>query len=88
MTELNFDRLDKLCEFIRNEYYHAKEKHKPFHNLHEAYAIMKEEFDEFWEVVKLNQDKYPDRIKRAREEARQIAAMALGVMYEFGEPTS
>ena len=81
----NYDRLDDCVDEIKNEYYQAKKKHKPFHNLHEAYAILKEEFDEFWAVVKLNQDRNPDRTEKALKEARQIAAMALGVLYEFGD---
>jgi len=82
---MDLERLDKCVEEIRDEYIKAKRKFLPFYNLHEAYAIIKEELDEFWEVVRLNQSKNPDRIKKAREEAIQIAAMALGVVYEWSE---
>lgn len=82
--KLDFEKLDEMCMYIRNEYYHAKQKFPPFTNLHEAFAVIKEELDEFWEVVKMNQNT-EGRVKKAVTEARQIAAMALGVMYEFGE---
>lgn len=81
--EIDMEKLEDCSDEIEEEYYNAKEKFKPFHNLHEAYAIIKEELDEFWDVVKLNQKKNPDRVCRARQEAKQIAAMCLGVLYEF-----
>ncbi len=69
---------------VAKEYLNAKDYFPTFNSLHEAYAVIKEELDEFWEVVKLNQQKNPDRIEDARKEAIQIAAMALGVLVEFG----
>lgn len=83
--KIDVNKLEECSNKIQSEYFDAKQKHKPFHNLHEAYAIMKEEFDEFWEIVKLKQSRNPTRVRRAKQEALQIAAMALGVLYEFDE---
>ena len=69
---------------VAKEYLNSKDVFPTFNSLHEAYAVIKEELDEFWEVVKLNQQKNPNRTQEARKEAIQIAAMALGVLVEFG----
>jgi hypothetical protein len=42
-----------------------------FHSGHEGYAVIKEELEELWEAVKI------DDSSAARREAVQIAAMAL-----------
>jgi hypothetical protein len=50
----------------------AKKKHpKPFHSPHEGYAVMKEEFDEFWDEIK------SDDVFRASLECEQVGAMAM-----------
>ncbi len=48
---------------------------KPFSSAHEAYAVIKEELDEFWESVKANR---PDK-----KELIQIGAMALAALVEL-----
>ncbi len=88
MTEhlqINIDTLMPYLKEIADEYLKARVDNPTFYNLHEAYAIMKEEFDEFWEAVKLKHDNllYKNREFLAREEAKQIAAMALGILFEF-----
>lgn len=49
----------------------AAEKFKPFNSPHEGFAVLKEEVDELWEEIKCN------CIEAAKEEAVQVAAMAL-----------
>jgi hypothetical protein len=82
MPEDPYETLWPFLREIGDEYLKARQTNKPFINLHEAYAVLKEEFDEFWEAVKLKQDN-ENREFLAREEAKQIAAMALGIMFEF-----
>lgn len=73
----------KAAHLIATEYMDAKRKFPVFNSLHEAYAVIKEELDEFWEVVK---GKDTNRTERAKEEILQAAAMCLGVLVEFPKP--
>ena len=52
-----------------------------FHNQHEAYAVILEEFDELWEEIKKNQKKYD--LTAQRTEATQAAAMLVRLMVEL-----
>jgi hypothetical protein len=56
----------------------ATAKFSTFHSSHEGYAILKEEVDELWDEVKAN------RPNRAREEAIQVAAMAIRFLIDLG----
>ncbi len=52
------------------------------HSLHEGYAVLAEEVDELWDLVKMKAEKRePQKIY---EEALDIAAMALRIAVEFG----
>lgn len=62
---------DTVAEFVV-----AETKFGKFNSAHEGYAVLKEEFDELWEVIRLKQSNL-DRKKNMREEAVQVAAMAL-----------
>lgn len=46
-----------------------------FNSAHEGYAVLKEEVDELWDQVKINQKRRD--LAKIRSEAIQIAAMAL-----------
>jgi hypothetical protein len=60
------DLLDELVE--------AEDAHAPMHSLHEAFAVILEEVDEFWdECRKKSSERDPAHIRR---ELLQIAAMA------------
>lgn len=52
--------------------------HGPFASAHEGYAVLLEEVDELWDEVK-NRDKNKERM---REEALQIAAMAIRFVHD------
>jgi len=57
---------------VKNELERARNKHPGTqHNLHEGYAVILEEVDEFWDIVKSQR---PDPV-HAIEELVQIAAM-------------
>lgn len=60
------------------EYDYGLQNFGPYRSLHEAAAIIKEEFDEFWEEVKAND------VPRAAEEVLQLAATAIRAYVEFG----
>lgn len=53
--------------------YHADSVHPPLNSAHEAYAVIAEELDEFWEHVKRKHD---DRDLRAMREALIDIAVA------------
>jgi len=60
---------------IAAELQRAEKKFGSFHNGHEGYAVLLEEVDELWEAVRMQECE--NRNKRMREEAIQVAAMAL-----------
>ena len=57
------------CEIER-----ARAKHKPINSVHEGYAVILEEMDEFWDEVKKKRELRDKR--RMYDELVQIAAMA------------
>ena len=69
---------------VENELNKATSKFDSFHSAHEGFAVLKEEVDELWDAVKLNQ-KNPDRMKKLREEGIQVAAMALRFLIDCVE---
>jgi hypothetical protein len=75
--------LKRSLLMIEDEYVKAKAKNKAFHNLHEALAILREEYLEFEQAVFLNPLKNPNRIEKAISKAIQLGAMSLGIVYEF-----
>lgn len=71
-------RLDILE--ITDEVSSARANWPAFNSAHEGFAVLKEEVDELWDEVKVNQ-KRRDLVKM-RKEASQVAAMALRFMAE------
>jgi hypothetical protein len=72
---------------INNEVTRAVKLHGPLSNLHEAHSVILEEFDEFWDQVKVNPKKLDldGQIKRSanmKEELVQIAAMCVRTLMD------
>lgn len=67
--------MSKALDDVMSEYTRAGRKFAPFNSAHEGYAILAEEVDELWDEVRGHDG--PERQKRMREEAVQVAAMAL-----------
>jgi NTP pyrophosphatase (non-canonical NTP hydrolase) len=64
-----------FSELVQRELNMARKKHpKPQCSIHESYAVLLEEVDEFWEEVK-KKDKKRD-YKKILSELTQISAMA------------
>ena len=63
---------------IVDEYIRARMKFPKMASPHEGYAIIKEEVDELWELIKQNKGKS----KEAADEIRQIGAMCLAYQLE------
>jgi NTP pyrophosphatase (non-canonical NTP hydrolase) len=58
---------------VEAELERARKRFPPIHSLHEGYAVILEEVDEFFEDVRSND---VERLNRAYRELIQIAAMA------------
>ena len=65
----------EIFENIVEEIYRARQKHPPLHSHHEAYAVIKEEFEEWWDSVKADR---PDP-----KELLSVAAMAVATLVEL-----
>ena len=68
--------IQRISGEVQNELKRARELWPAMHSAHEGYSVILEELDELWEVVKLKATD-PERNPRAREEAIQVAAMAM-----------
>lgn len=67
--------LESLLDAIGDEVKRAEKLHKPINSLHEGYAVIAEEMDEFWDQVKLRSEKR-DPVS-VRTELIQTAAMCV-----------
>ena len=82
-------KLMEVTDEIFAEVCRAQKVHTtPIHNLHEAHSVIIEEFDEFWEQVKINPRKlYEDdqkvRLRKIREELIQVAAMCVRTIIDL-----
>lgn len=66
----------EIADILREvhlEVHKAQQKHEPMNSAHEAYAVLKEEVDEYWAEVKADRGYQLS----ARNELIQIAAMAI-----------
>ena len=67
---------------IDQEMNQARQKYGPFNSTHEVYGVLKEEVDEFWDLVKLKH-KGPAEKDRMIHELMQVAAIAQRAMNEI-----
>lgn len=75
--------LNKILNEIFTETAKAATKYAPMNSCHEAFGVIKEELDEYWDEVKLyNLHKGRDTRPRQREELIQLAAMAVRAIYD------
>lgn len=77
-------QLSELSPLLQIEMDNAREKYGEFHSSHEQYAAMKEEEEEWWDNIKLNNDKAGS----AQYELLQVAAVALRYIIENGDSAS
>lgn len=64
------------------EFLRAVRRHAPMRGPHEGWAVIREEVDELWDLVKANNATGP----AGREEAIQIAAMAMRYVLDVCDP--
>lgn len=89
------DAISLICAVVGDEAFNAASKHKPMHSHHEAHSVIEEEFDEYWDLVKLNPRKpmiHPtkghaltvDEWKaELRQELIQTAAMCVRAIHDL-----
>lgn len=74
--------LDRALSETVEELARATRVHGPFASPHEGFAVLLEEVDELWEAVRLRPAD-PTRRARMREEAAQVAAMAVRFLIDL-----
>ncbi len=81
MVPRTSEAIERALQSVRDEYIRSRKKHPgKFHSQHEGYAILLEEVNELWEEVK-----HPVGQDGAKDEAIQVAAMALAFILEVCE---
>jgi hypothetical protein len=73
------ERVILIAGQVANEVARAMTKFPPFHSSHEGKAVIEEEIDELWDLVKMNEG----TSELARDEAIQIAAMAIRYVHDL-----
>lgn len=66
-------RVKHECLLVAEDLERAQMEFHPFASPHEGWAVIREEVDELWELVKADNGRSPKALK----EARQVAAMAV-----------
>ena len=70
---------EEATDLVLRELAWATKRHGSMASAHEGYAVILEELDELWEIVRL---KEPDE-RRLAQEAAQIAAMGLRFLVDI-----
>lgn len=81
VSRLGMLEFDDICTDIAKETYRAVKLYGPINSMHEAYAVMLEEMDEFWDEVKKKHDQRDS--ENMRKELIQIAAMCVRTIHDF-----
>jgi hypothetical protein len=81
-------QVGEVIDMIERETLRAMNLHAGMASLHEAYSVILEELDEFWEQVKTNPKKLTDDQRAARQselrkELVQVAAMCVRTLVDL-----
>lgn len=76
------ERVQLQCDRIGAEVLRAMQLHPSYDSLHHQHSVILEEFEEFWEQVKINPlkltvDEVIERRRKMQSELLQIAAMCI-----------
>jgi len=82
MSEVNFAALIGFVDAAVEECTRATRKHPPMNSHHEAYAVIREEFDEYWEEVRKG-GSTPRSTEALRIELIQTTAMCLRALHDL-----
>jgi len=91
MPRYEEEKLRLIAGEALGELMRATELHGPMRSGHEGYAVLKEEVDELWEMIKVNPKKLTEIQKaelklKIREEAIQVAAMGMRFVLDVCGP--
>lgn len=75
-----FPELEENLQKVKTECLQAMRDWPPYNSAHEAYGVLMEEVEEFWDHVKTNQKRRD--LPNMKKEAIQIAAVALRIATE------
>ena len=91
--EIGYNRMGDVTKKIFYdmffEYLKVRKSHSTMHTFHEAYAILLEEFDNYWEIVRRikprdkNHRAYDKNVTEIHKELIQIGAMVLATLKEL-----
>ena len=70
---------------VESELLHAILRHKKLNSHHEAYSVILEELDEYWENVKMGGNELEARPAHLRKELTHTAAMAVRALMDLCE---
>ena len=73
------EAIESILDDIRTELESARENYPAMHSYHEGIAIIKEEFDEVWDEIKM---KNPN-VQYIREEVIQLASSSARFAYDL-----
>jgi hypothetical protein len=82
----NKDKEEEFFSLVKKEYKKARINYSPFHSTHEGIAVIQEEVDELWDMVKNNKGRtIKDGNHMMAKECVQIAAMAYAFSRELNK---
>ena len=76
MSDVDISKFYMIIGAVETELDWATSNHGKFHSMHEAYAVLLEEVDELWDVIKSHRGD-------ERKEAVQVAAVAIRFIMDF-----
>ena len=79
---VNEKRFALIKQAVEAEFRKTSGKFPAFNSGHEGFAVLKEEVDELWEAVKLNQQRHPERDDLMLKEGIRVAAMGLRFLHD------
>lgn len=66
---------------VEQEVHRAMQGHPPYNSAHEAYAVLLEEVDEFWDEVRKR--RHARDLAAMRKELIQVAAVAIKAIHDL-----
>lgn len=72
-----------VLEAVKIEFIRASSKHAPMNSHHEAYAVIAEEFEEYWREVQKGGKTSPRDPEALKQELIETAAMCVRALHDL-----